>query len=127
MAEHNDLGKWGEETAVAYLQNAGYIILDRDWHYGGGKRDLDIVCKTQDRTTVVFVEVKTREPEELAEPEDAVDLRKIRHLGRVADEYVKMYDIVEDLRFDIITVIGRQNGDNIDINHIEDAFNPLLI
>ena len=101
--------------------------MDRDWHYGGGKRDLDIVCKTQDRTTIVFVEVKTRAEEELADPEDAVDLRKIRHLGRVADEYVKMYGIVEELRFDVIAIVGRPNNDDIQINHIEDAFNPLLI
>jgi hypothetical protein len=31
MADHNDLGKWGEEQAAVYLQQAGYIILDRDW------------------------------------------------------------------------------------------------
>lgn len=127
MATHNDLGKWGEDLAADYLQKAGYIIMDRDWHYGSGKRDLDIVCKTQDRTTIVFVEVKTRAEEELADPEDAVDLRKIRHLGRVADEYVKMYGIVEELRFDIIAIVGRPNNDDIQINHIEDAFNPLLI
>ena len=127
MAKHNDLGKWGEELAADYLQKAGYIIMDRDWHYGGGKRDLDIVCKTQDRTTIVFVEVKTRAEEELADPEDAVDLRKIRHLGRVADEYVKMYGIVEELRFDVIAIVGRPNNDDIQINHIDDAFNPLRL
>lgn len=127
MATHNDLGKWGEDLAADYLQKAGYILMERDWHYGRGKRDLDIVCKTQDRTTIVFVEVKTRAEEELADPEEAVDLRKIRHLGRVADEYVKMYGIVEELRFDIIAIVGRPNSDDIQINHIEDAFNPLLI
>ena len=30
MAEHNDLGKWGEEVVAAcYLENQGYIIKGR--------------------------------------------------------------------------------------------------
>lgn len=127
MAEHNDLGEWGEDRAAEYLRRKGYVIMDRDWTYGRSKRDIDIVCRTPDEATVVFVEVKTRAREEVTDPEDAVDLKKMRHIGRAADEYVKARNISEELRFDIITVTGRHNSDNIKINHIEDAFNPLLI
>ena len=56
MAEHNDLGKWGEQVAVDYLQRKGYEILERDWK--SGHRDLDIIALDGD--TIVFVEVKTR-------------------------------------------------------------------
>ena len=42
MAEHNDLGKWGEQVAVDYLQRKGYEILERDWK--SGHRDLDIIA-----------------------------------------------------------------------------------
>ncbi len=31
MAEHNELGKKGEELAVEYLEENGYEILDRNW------------------------------------------------------------------------------------------------
>lgn len=127
MAEHNDLGKWGEDYAEDFLKKAGYIILERDWRYGRSKRDIDIICKTQDGRTVVFVEVKTRAYEELTDPEDAVDRKKIRFLGQAANEYVKMQDIVEELRFDIIALLGRKGSAKIEINHIEDAFNPLLL
>ena len=127
MAEHNDLGKWGEEYAEDYLKKAGYIILERDWRYGRSKRDIDIICKTPDRKTVVFIEVKTRASEELTDPEDAVDRKKIRFLGQAANEYVKMQDIVEELRFDIIALLGRKGSARIEIIHIEDAFNPLLL
>ena len=58
MAAHNDLGKWGEELALRYLESQGYGILHHDWKLG--KRDLDIVCVTPERDTLVFVEVKTR-------------------------------------------------------------------
>jgi Holliday junction resolvase-like predicted endonuclease len=35
MAEHNELGKLGEELAVEFLQN-GYIILDWTFRGRGG-------------------------------------------------------------------------------------------
>ena len=44
MAEHNDLGKWGEDEAALYLEDEGYTIIDRDWRLG--RRDLDILAYT---------------------------------------------------------------------------------
>lgn len=127
MAEHNDLGAWGEDHAADFLRQRGYIILERDWRHGRSKVDIDIICKTPECRTVVFVEVKTRGAEQIIAPEDAVDRRKVRHIGRAAHEYVQMHDIVEELRFDIIGIVGRQGSSAIQINHIEDAFNPILI
>ena len=127
MAEHNDLGKWGEDYAAEYLQKKGYIIMERDWTFGRSKRDIDIICKTSDMTTVVFVEVKARANDDVTSPEDAVDIRKMRHLMVAAGEYVKSHDISEELRFDIVTIVGKRNSKQIKVNHIEDAFNPLLI
>ena len=28
MAEHNELGKWGEDEATLYLENEGYVVID---------------------------------------------------------------------------------------------------
>lgn len=127
MAEHNDLGKWGENYAAEYLMKQGYIIMDRNWRYGRSLNDLDIICKTEDLTTVVFVEVKTRSHEELVRPEAAIDRKKIFHIGRAADHYVKLFHINERLRFDIITIIGTKESGDVKLNHIVDAFSPLRI
>ena len=89
--------------------------------------DIDLICKTADETTIVFVEVKTRSADDITLPEDAVTPNKMRRLGRAADNYVKMNDITEDLRFDIVALIGATGSDEVEINHIEDAFNPLVI
>lgn len=124
MARHNEMGKWGEDVAAAYLRQKGYVIRERDWR--SGKRDIDIIALTPDSLTVVFVEVKTRLPDSATVPEDAVDAVKIRNLCVAADNYVKMYGVEEELRFDIITVVGTR-GCEPRIEHIEDAFNPLLI
>ena len=76
MAEHNELGKWGEDEATLYLENEGYVVIDRDWK--AGKRDLDILAVSPDGKTLVVVEVKTRSGEEYQQPEEAVDVRKMR-------------------------------------------------
>jgi UPF0102 protein HMPREF0645_2083 len=127
MAEHNDLGKWGEQYVEAFLRRKGYIILERDWRHGRSLCDIDLICKTADQTTIVFVEVKTRSANDVTLPEDAVTLNKMRRLGHSADNYVKMNNITEDLRFDIVALVGNSNDEEPQINHIEDAFNPLLI
>lgn len=123
MAEHNKLGTWGEELAAAYLREKGYSIRDTDWKLG--KRDLDIVALTPDQRTIVFVEVKTRLSDAVTKPEDAVDIKKIRSIGYTANSYIKELDIDLETRFDIISIIGK-HGEQTRIEHIEDAFNPLL-
>ena len=42
MAAHNELGKWGEDTAARYLSDKGYVIIARDWRIG--HRDIDIIA-----------------------------------------------------------------------------------
>ena len=32
MADHNELGKKGEEQACAFLEENGYTILEKNWH-----------------------------------------------------------------------------------------------
>lgn len=123
MAQHNDLGKWGEEQAATFLERKGYTICDRDWR--AGHRDLDIIALNEDQTILVIVEVKTRTSAELNEPEEAVNRKKIRNIGNVANLYLKQFNVEYDVRFDIVSVTGTSDS-NAKIEHIIDAFNPLL-
>ncbi len=123
MARHNDTGKWGEELATEMLRGKGYNIIERDWH--SGHRDIDIIARTPDSRTVVFVEVKTRTQDIIMRPEDAVTEKKIRNIGLAANNYVKMHDVVDELRFDLVTIVG-ENPKVAKVEHIADAFNPLL-
>lgn len=124
MAEHNDLGKWGEDEAALYYEDRGYEILERDWKVG--KRDIDLIALTEDKDTLVFVEVKTRQNNDLQEPEEAVDVKEMRNLAIAANAYVKLHGLDMDVRFDIISVIGKCSCVE-SIECFEDAFNPLLI
>lgn len=123
MAQHNETGKWGEELATAYLKQQGYDILERDWRFG--HRDIDIIVRSPDGRMVVFVEVKTRTSDVVTRPEDAIDLKKMRSIGLAANAYVKTFNIVDELRFDVISIVG-QRSDTAQLEHIQDAFNPCL-
>lgn len=56
MAEHNEIGKIGEEIAQKFVADLGYKIKAVNWQFR--KAEIDIVCK--DKEFIVFVEVKTR-------------------------------------------------------------------
>ena len=124
MAEHNELGKWGEDEAALYLEDEGYVIIDRDWKIG--KRDLDILALSPDGKTLAVVEVKTRSGDEYQQPEEAVDGRKMRNLAIAANAYVKEHQGDKELRFDIIAVVGVGHQVKC-LEHLKDAFNPMLI
>ena len=118
MAAHNELGKWGEDLAAAYLQGKGYIIINRDWK--SGHRDIDIIVKDE-AGTIVFVEVKTRTNRLFTDPIEAVGYQKIRNLQQAANHYVKYRHADCDIRFDIVCVTGNDESE-AEIEHIEDAF-----
>lgn len=124
MAAHNELGKWGEEMAAEYLQQKGYRIIERDWR--SGNRDIDIIAQAPDLSTLVFVEVKTRKNEVLMRAADAVNPTKARNIALSANNYVKMCRVDALLRFDIITIVGT-NAQNMKLEHIIDAFNPMQL
>lgn len=115
MAQHNELGKWGEDVAIDYLTDKGYRILERDWH--SGHRDLDIIALDGD--VVVIVEVKTRRNRLFSEPEQSVDYRKMRNLLTASNHYVKLRHLNNPLRFDIITIVGAM-GQEPEVSHLED-------
>ena len=117
MAAHNELGKWGEDLAVAYLQGKDYMIIERDWK--SGRRDIDIIAKDESGA-IVFVEVKTRRNRVFGEPEDAIDYRKMQSLQQAINHYIKYHRINSEVRFDIISIIGTI-GSEPEINHIKDV------
>ena len=116
MAEHNILGKIGEEEAVRFLMAIGYVIRHRDWHCG--KKDLDIVAEKDQE--LIIVEVKTRTDERFGSPEDAVTPTKIRRIIASIEAYIETFDVDMPVRFDIITVTG--NTPPFHIEHIMNAF-----
>lgn len=117
MAEHNELGKLGEDLAVEFLQKKGYEILHRNWVFQ--KAELDIVAVK--KNILAIVEVKTRSSTDFGLPQDFVKSTKIKLLVKAVDEYVNVFDRDENVRFDIIG-ISKKSDQNFTIEHLKDAF-----
>ena len=116
MAEHNELGKLGEELAVEFLQKEGYTILATNWTFQ--KAEVDIIA--QKGTVLAVIEVKTRSSLEFGLPQDFVKPKKIQLLTKAIDAYVNQENLDLDVRFDIIAI--HKEGKSFVIEHLTDAF-----
>lgn len=100
MAEHNVLGKLGEQLAEAYLKDRDYAILHRNWRYG--RNEIDLIAL---RGSVLhFVEVKTRASNLYGFPEENVTRKKILNLFKVADEFLYRHPQYKEIQFDILSI-----------------------
>ena len=120
MAHQQNLGKWGEDLAVAHLQKEGYKIVERNWRFG--KEEIDIIA--QKGEFLVIVEVKTRHSSQFGDPQDFVTKGQQRHLINAADAYVIEKDLDVEVRFDVIAIT--KDGVPPDLTHIDEAFYPTL-
>jgi putative endonuclease len=116
MAEHNELGKKGEQLAIDFLIKKGYSILDKNYRYL--KAEVDIIA--QKGEVLAAIEVKTRSTDYFGNPEEFVNPKKIKLLLSAIDYYVVEKDLDVEVRFDIIAIIHQNKKTKID--HLEDAF-----
>jgi putative endonuclease len=116
MAEHNQLGKKGEELALKLLEQKGYEILAKNYRHK--KFEVDIIAL--DNNTLVAVEVKTRSTPEFGDPQDFVKKSQIQNLVEAVDYYINSNDLDYEVRFDIVAIIKNKLGTRVE--HLEDAF-----
>jgi len=116
MAQHNELGKKGEQLAVDFLNTNGYDIRERNYRFN--KAEVDIIAQKKD--TLAIIEVKTRSTSDFGNPQDFVKPKQIKNLVKAVDEYVTVNNLDVEVRFDIIAIIKERNG--FKIEHLEDAF-----
>jgi putative endonuclease len=127
LTKHNDiLGRQGEALAAAYLENEGYVVLDRRYRFE--RAELDLVCfhaRKDGRPggEIVFVEVKTRSSNRFGRPEDAVLPAKRRSIAHAAKAYLyerKMEGALS--RFDVVSIsLGGKHAEPI-VRHFKHAF-----
>lgn len=117
MAEHNDLGRLGEDIAAAYLQHQGFELLARNWRWG--KAEIDLILR--DKAAVVFVEVKTRRNARYGFPEESVGPKKEKLLAEAAGQYLYENQFEGEFRFDVVAIIAYPTPQ---VRHFPDAFFP---
>lgn len=104
MAEHNEIGKIGENLAKAFLMKQGFTVLDTNYRILQG--ELDIVAKKDNR--IHFVEVKAVKVRDLSEieslyvrPEDNLTANKYSKLLVTIDSYLKNRGVSHETRYQL--------------------------
>ncbi|MBI2327492.1 YraN family protein [Candidatus Curtissbacteria bacterium] len=109
-----NIGKHGEDLAVEFLKRRGYKIIDRNFRIRGG--EIDIVAL--EKSTLVFIEVKTRTSLAYGYPQEAITKSKIFFLVRAAKFYrnansYKKLPLLE--RIDVVAIDHTQDPPKIDL------------
>ncbi len=116
--ERLDLGKLGEEQAMARLKKEGYRVLERNYRNTFG--EIDIIA--QDGKTLCFVEVRTRTKDWHGHPFESISVIKQRKIIRAAQAYLAREDAEDtDARFDVVAVIPDEAG-GFTVELIKNAF-----
>jgi putative endonuclease len=116
MAQHNELGKKGEQLAVDFLIKTGYNIIERNYRFD--KAEVDIIARIKD--ILAIIEVKTRSTADFGNPQDFVKPKQIQRLVKAVDEYVTVNKLDVEVRFDIVAIV--KEGKQFKIEHLENAF-----
>ena len=117
------LGKRGEDVACRYLESIGHTILERNWR--SGHLEIDIVSTDPDG--IHFVEVKSRQRNIQAPPQDNVGAVKQARIVKAALRYLNSPERAQhkdmECFFDVIAVTFDENGTHTE--WIPQAYIPL--
>ena len=111
-------GKKSEILAEKYLLERDYLIHFKNKRVG--RYEVDLVC--QDKDVIVFVEVKSLASDRIKNPYDAVTQSKQMRIIKVADTILKKHFPGNEARFDIISIIIK--NDRPQFEHLKNAFTP---
>jgi len=121
MAQHNKLGKEGEQAACEFLIARGLTIRETNWRMP--PLEIDIVA--QEQGILHVIEVKTRaQASPHYDPMEAITPAKVRNLVRAANGYIALHNLPLAVQYDVMILIGK--APHFEINHIPHAFEPPL-
>lgn len=113
----NNLGSFGELKAQRYLKRRLYRIVESNYHSRFG--EIDIIA--ENRKYIVFVEVKQRSENTIAQPCEFVTTSKQQKIIATAQLYLAKNPTKKQPRFDVIEIISDNNKIK-SIKHLENAF-----
>ena len=127
-SNHHDaratLGVQGEQIALKYLEESGYLLEAQNWR--GQRGELDLVMRRE--SLLVIIEVRTTSTQWLDRPAEATTMSKQRQVARCADEYFcqrhPQAPKILDIRFDIIGVLVSPDSTQTPpvIDHVDNAY-----
>lgn len=120
MENKSLIGAWGEMQAANYLKRNRYRLVEKNYRVRGG--EIDLIA--ENRTFLVFVEVKTRRNAIFAEAREFVDRRKQERIRMAASLWLAEHETKKQPRFDIVEVYAPAGTETEtpQIRHWENAF-----
>jgi putative endonuclease len=115
----SETGRRGEDLALAWMQDHGFRLLDRNWR--SGHKELDLVMEGDER--VHIVEVKTMTPPLLIQPFEKVDPAKQGRLVAAARHYIAQRQVTREVQFDVVSVVLGDGQPQVE--YIPEAFLPI--
>lgn len=97
---NQQIGKMGEDIAVAFLIKNEYAILERNWRHKHYEIDI-IACKNN---RLHIIEVKTRSSLDFGYPEESIGKAKMQFLKNAASSYQYHHPQWKYLQFDVIAI-----------------------
>lgn len=116
--QKSELATYGEQTALAFLQSKGIVVIDANYRTSAG--EIDLIGKEGER--FIFFEVKTRQSDRYGFPEEAVSATKLEHIIAVAWEYFEDHQIDGvDWQIDVIAIRRDLRNDRTEIKWIQNV------
>jgi len=106
-------GAFYEEKAASYLQEQGFVLLERNYRIRTG--EIDIIAR--EGQTICFIEVKYRSSLKFGRPCEAVTPKKQKTIRRTGEYWLMGHHLTQSFcRFDVIEFCQNR------INLIRNAF-----
>jgi putative endonuclease len=115
-ANSSYVGQFGEDLAAQFLVRRGYRLIAANFKVPIGRNmrgvsvsgEIDLIALEGKK--LCFIEVKTRSSDQFAAPIAAVDLRKQRQITRTARVYRKLFNIRNEFRYDVVSIVLNKSG-----------------
>lgn len=124
-AENVARGCWGESLAESFLRQRGWVLVGKNVRPCSKdmRCEIDLIVRSRDRTTIVFVEVKTHVRKSTrAGRLWRIDQRKKGILLRACTNWILKNKWHGNFRFDVIQIYGSPEGRDLpEIDHMENV------
>ena len=110
--QRQELGKAGEDEALKFLLDKGFLLIGRNVHLFCG--EIDILMKN--KNTFVIVEVKTKTDSSFGLAQEMVNYRKKHKLLQLAKALMQKYPKI-NVRIDVVAI----DKEKEDISHFISA------
>lgn len=109
MVTTRTLGEAGEDRALAWLQAAGLVLVQRNYRLAAGPRaragEVDLIMRERDGT-LVFVEVRRRTSPRHGGAAASVTVSKQQRVVLAARHYLLRWASPPPCRFDVVAIDG---------------------